>query len=148
MKIIKARKNEKKESLEIAEELKEWFKEDAIKKMRKNFNKNLYVLKNGEIKGFINFRLNRKSITILNLGVKKKYHRKGLGTKLLRFLEKIAHKNKINDLRLETLTYEDNYKPYKLTRDFYLKNGFIYKYIKRAKKLGFDDLVIMEKKLK
>lgn len=148
MRIKKANKKEKEESLEIARELKEWFSKEAVKKMKKTFNKNLYVIKNREIKGFINFRINKTSIIILNLGIRKKYQGKGIGTKFLKFIEKIADKNKINKVRLETLTYEEDYEPYKLTRKFYLKNSFVYKYIKKAKKPGWDNLVIMEKKLK
>ncbi len=148
IKIKKANKKEKKESLEIARELKEWFSKEAVKKMKKTFNKNLYVIKNKEIKGFINFKINKKSMIILNLGIRKKYQGKGIGTKFLRFIEEIANKKKINKIKLETLTYEEDYEPYKLTRKFYLKKGFVYKYIKRAKKPGWDDLVIMEKKLK
>ena len=116
--------------------------------MKKTFNKNLYVAKNKDVEGFINLKINKNSIEILNLGVRKKYQGKGVGTEFLKFTEKIANKNKIKKIKVETLTYEDEYEPYKLTREFYLKNGFVYKYIKKAKKKGCDDLVVMEKILK
>lgn len=148
IKIKKANKKEMQESLNILLDLKEWFTKEAIKKARSQFKKNLIVAKDKEVLGFINYKINKKSISILWMGIKRNYQRRGIGRKLLEFLEKIAREKKKNKIRVETLTYKDNYEPYKKTRQFYLKQGYIYKFIRKAKKKGYDDLVIMEKHLK
>ena len=74
-----------------------WLK-DKSEKMKKTFNKNLYVAKNKDVEGFINLKINKNSIEILNLGVRKKYQGKGVGTEFLKFTEKIANKNKIKKI--------------------------------------------------
>lgn len=148
MKIKQANKEETEKSLEIASNLRKWFTEEAIKKMRKTFRKNLIISRDKKVLGFLNYKINKNSATILWIGIAPDSLRRGIGTKLLKKLEKIARNKRMKKLRVETLTYEDSYKPYKLTRNFYLKNGFLYKWIRKAKEKSHDDLVIMEKILK
>jgi len=140
--------NEINESLEIAKNLKEWFTEIAVKKMKRNFKKNLlHIKENGKVIGFLNYKKNKKSIVILWMGCKRDCQRKGIGSKLIQELERFANSKSIKTIKVETLTDEDSYEPYKLTRNFYYKNGFKKKFIKKAKKKGYDDLLVMEKKL-
>ena len=148
MKIKQANKEEIEKSLEIASNLTKWFTKEAIKKMKKTFNKDLIISRDKKVLGFLNYKINKGSITILWMGVAPDSIRKGIGTRLLKELEKIARNKKINKIRVETLTYEDGYKPYKNTRKFYIKNSFIYKWIRKAKNKNHDDVVIMEKILK
>lgn len=148
MKIRKAIGGDIKMALAIAENLKKWFTKEALKKMRRTFKKDLIIAFDKEVIGFLNYKINKKSITILWMGVKSNSRRKGIGRILVKALEKIAKKDRIKKIKVETLSYKDKYKPYKSTRNFYLKNNFEYKWIKKAKKKGYDDLVIMEKDLK
>ncbi len=148
MKIRKANKKQIEESLEIAEELKEWFTKDAIKKMHRTFKTNLIVALNGKVKGFFNYKINKNSLSIVWMGVKRDIHRKGMGKKLLKELEKIAKKNKKYIIRVETLSYKEKYTPYEYTRNFYLNNGFKYRFIRKPRNPKHDSVVIMEKKLK
>lgn len=147
MKIRMANEEDIVESLKIAKILHEWFTPGATKKMQRNFKMNLLVALDKKVIGFLNYRINRKSIRILWMGVDKNLRRKGIGKKLINELEKIAIKKKIKKLNVSTLTYKDSYKPYVPTRNFYLGNGFVYKYIMKAKKKGHDDEVMMEKTL-
>lgn len=140
-------KNKIEQSLEIARSLDKWFTKNAIKKMQKDFNKDLIVVRNNQkVIGFLNYKINEKQAIILWMAVDKNYQRKGIGKKLIKKLIKILNK-KVKSIIVETLSYEDNYRPYKLTRKFYLKNGFNYKFIKKASKKDHDDLVVMEKKI-
>lgn len=144
MKIKSATENDILESLRIAGELKEWFTRDALSKMKRNFKNNLIVCFDKGILGFLNYRVNKKSIKILWIGVDKKNRRKGIGKKLLNAVEKIAKNNNIKKINVDTLSYKDDYKPYVSTRDFYLKNGFRYVHI-LPKKKNEDEQVRMEK---
>lgn len=148
MEIRKANKKQINESLEIAEELKKWFTKNAIKKMHRTFKKNLIVALNGKVDGFLNYRINKNSLSIIWMGIKRDVHRKGIGKRLLKELEKIAKKNKKYMIRVETLSYKEKYKPYESTRNFYLKNEFKYRFIRKPRNPRHDSVVIMEKKLK
>lgn len=59
------------------------------------------------------------------LGVRPEHHRHGIGTALLRTAVKRARKKRCRFMMVETLSARCHYKPYALTRKFYLKNGFI-----------------------
>ena len=132
------------ESLSIAKELKKWFTEDALKKMKKDFKKNLIVGFDEKVVGFLNYEINDGFVRILWIGMDRNYRRKGIGGELIDELEKIAGENNISRIVVNTLSYEDDYEPYVSTRNFYLKNGFVYGKI-LPKKEGEDDQVEMEK---
>jgi ribosomal protein S18 acetylase RimI-like enzyme len=149
--IIKlADKQDKKTALKIVKELSEWFTKKAVSNIKIDFTiNNVIVAKNGkEIVGFLCYS-SKEGIVILNwMGVRKKFQRAGIGDMLLCELIKIAKKSGSKIIQVETLTEEDDYEPYKLTRNFYKNNGFSKIYTKKAIKKGWDDLDVMELKLK
>src|SRR3989338_8092840 len=51
-------------------------------------------------------------------------------------------------IKVETLPEEDIYKPYERTRAFYYKNGFERVLYKKARVKGWDDQIVLEKKIK
>lgn len=146
MEIRKAIASDVLESLCIAKELKEWFTKDALEKMKKDFEKNFIVAFEKEVIGFLNYKINKKSVKILWVGVMRSDRRRGVGRKLLYEVERIAKENNVRKIIVNTLSHKDNYVPYVSTRNFYLKNGFDYVRILPGKK-GEDEQVMMEKKL-
>ena len=58
------------------------------------------------------------------MGRRMDIRRKGIGEKLLKWLEKEAKKLKLYAIEVETLPDEDDYGHYKRTRAFYYKYGF------------------------
>jgi len=148
--ISRAKKKDIPNALEIARSLKEWFTKEAIEKMQRDFSKkNLFVAtENKFIIGFLCFLEKKDYLKILWFGVKKDYQRKAIGTKMLDRLVLLAEKSRKNSIRVETLTAEDDYPPYKLTQAFYSKNGFKKIATKQPKKLGEDIQDVLEKKLK
>lgn len=148
MKIKIASNHERDEALKIAHGLKKWFTKSALTQMKSNFKKNLLVLVNRGTIGFVNYRINKKNIKILWMAIKKEEQGKGFGSEAIKKIEQIAKKRRIDKITVETLSYTDLYTPYKSTRKFYLRNGFVYRLIKKSKKKGYDDLVVMEKTLK
>jgi N-acetylglutamate synthase-like GNAT family acetyltransferase len=126
MKIRKANSNDVIESLTIAGDLREWFTKPALLKMGKDFKENLIVGFDKKVVGFLNYKINKKYIRILWIGIDRKNRRNGIGKILLIELEKIAKNLDIKKIIVNTLSYQDEYEPYISTRNFYLKNGFIY----------------------
>jgi len=144
-----SRKSEIKESLDIARSLKAWFTKEAIKSMSIDFNINkLFIaVDNYNVAGFLCYSSKHGTVKILWMGVKREYWRKGIGSLLIRKLVIEVKKLGVKVIRVETLTDQDTYEPYKITRDFYKKNGFIKIYTKKAIKKGWDDQDVMEKKI-
>ena len=137
-------------SLQIASGLSEWFTKDALEKMQTDFIKQnlLLAIYKKEVIGFLCFSKKKKYFQILWVRVKKTYKRKGVGTALLKKLIELSKKLKVDSIRVETLTEDDDYKPYILTRAFYYKNNFKKISTKQPKKLGFDIQDVLEMKLK
>lgn len=104
----------------------------------------LYYFKNSEIIGTIVISNHKKNVHINFLYVLKKFRSKNIGSKLIKYVEKIKKKELIS---------VHIFKNSKKTEKFYMKNGFIkYKkyndleeFILKAKK--FDHKVYKEKKL-
>jgi ribosomal protein S18 acetylase RimI-like enzyme len=144
--IRKANSKDVSQSLGIARDLKEWFTNDALKNMEKDFRKDLIVAFIERVAGFLNYEVGKDFLKILWIGVDRDFRRKGIGESLLERLEEIAGENCIKKIVVDTLTYEDDYEPYVSTRNFYLKNGFVYGKI-LEKKEGEDEMVEMEKVL-
>lgn len=61
---------------------------------------------------------------IYTIGVLEEYHRKGLGYKLLKEVEKYCKNCGCQYITVKTLDESADYEPYNSTRAFYLKNGF------------------------
>lgn len=149
MKIKKANKKDLNESLAIAKELKEWFNKEGIKNMKIDFRLNNLVvaIDRNKVVGFICYTSHCGNIQLIWMGIKRNLQRKGFGEKLLKWLEKEAKKLKLDAIEVETLPDEDKYKQYQQTRNFYYKHGFKRVAYKKARIKGWDDQIIMEKKL-
>lgn len=76
--------------------------------------------------GFYSLRPeNKNTLDMYVLGIKKKYHRQGIGTNLQKYANEYAKKNGYKFLIVLTLSKAHKDKGYKATRDFYHKNEFV-----------------------
>jgi len=150
MQLKKATEQDKKEAIKIAQELKEWFNKEGLKNMKTDFEFNSLVVaidKDG-VSGFLCYTTCCGKMQLLWMGVKRNSQGKGIGEKLLKWLEKEAKKYKLHSIETETLPDEDDYEPYKKTREFYYKNGFKRIFYKKARVKGWNDQIVLEKILK
>lgn len=115
--------------------------------MKTDFKLNNLVvaIEKGEILGFLCYTTHCGKIHLIWMGVKKDAQSKGISEKLLKWLEKEAKKYKLHSIEVETLSDEDDYKPYKRTRDFYYKNEFKRILYKKARVKCWDDQIVLEK---
>jgi len=137
------------ESIKIAEELKEWFTPEAIKNMRIDFEKNSLIVNTdkGKVDGFLCYTTYSGKTLLIWMGIARKAHRKGIGNRLLKWLEQETKKLNLYSIEVETLPDEIKYEPYNQTRNFYYKNGFERVFYKKARIKGWDDQIILEKKV-
>ena len=96
-----------------SKQIKAWLKinrTDEVKNKIKNKKKDLFVITNkNKIVGVGSLNINKKELG--SLYVNYKIHRKGIGSKLLNYVEKYAKKKGIKNLRLfSTITAFDFYK--------------------------------------
>ena len=149
MKIRTASDKDKKEALKIAESLKEWFNKDGIKNMKIDFAMNhVIVAKEKEkVLAFLSYTCYSGKMLLLWMGVKKETQRKGVGEALLNFLVQEAKRLRLYSIEVETLPDEDIYEPYERTRAFYYKNGFERILYKKARVKGWDDQIVLERKI-
>ena len=76
--------------------------------------------------GFYSLREeNTDTLDMYVLGIKKKYHNHGIGTKLQDYVQEYAKTKGYKYLMVLTLSASHKDLNYKLTRDFYHKYGFI-----------------------
>jgi len=151
MNIKKADENEIRESVKIAKELGDWFSKEGLKNIIKDIKEHttIVILNKGEVLGFLTYtKPYCGKIVLIWMGIKKNRQRRGLGKKLLDYVEKEAREKGVRILEIETLPDEDDYEPYKKTRAFWYKNGFVRTAYKKAIIKGWDDQIIMEKLLK
>jgi N-acetylglutamate synthase-like GNAT family acetyltransferase len=149
MKIRQATKKDYYESLKIVRELREWFDKKARKNTPIDFkvNKSIVAVENNKVLGFLNY-FSKEGVVVVNwLGVKKDYRRKGIGASLLGWIEKEARKLNSKYIQVETLSEKYKYKPYEETRNFYYKKGFKKIRELKAARKGWDNLILLEKRL-
>src|SRR3989338_1990739 len=149
MKLRQATEKDKKEAMAIAKSLKEWFNKDGIKSMAIDFKMNhlMVAIEKEKVLGFLSYTTYSGKMLLLWMGVKKDLQRKGVGKALLNSLLKESKKLKLYSIEVETLPEEDVYEPYERTRVFYYKNGFERVLYKKARVKGWDDQIVLEKKL-
>jgi len=149
LKIRKANKRDVCTSIEIAKTLKEWFTKEGVKNMKADFELNnlLVAVEKNRVLGFLCYSSHEGLIKGLWMGVRKEEQGKGVGTTLFKWLIKQSKKKGFRGIELKTLTDKDNYPPYVKTRDFYYKLGFKKVGYEKARVKGWDDQIIMEKKL-
>ncbi len=106
MKIRNATKKDIKSAIKIAKSLLNWFTKKAIKNMEIDFNMNNIVIasEKDEILGFLCFNSDKSRIKIVWLGVDKRYHRKGIGSKLIKWLGIFAKKSGVKTIETTTST--------------------------------------------
>lgn len=113
---------------EILRSLPEWFGiEEAIVSYRQDIEKmpTWVAVDNERIIGFLTVNYhNEYSAEIQVMGVRKEYHRKGIGRALVVHIEKLLHEKKIEYLQVKTLGPSRVCEEYEQTRRFYEQLGF------------------------
>ena len=132
--------------LDLARSLPEWFTEVAIANMKIDFELNK-IISEGDLDGFLVYNSDNGKVKIIWTAVKKDTQRKGIGTKLINKLIAKAKELGAKEIEVETLSPNEVYEPYNLTRAFYEKNGFKVKKIISPEKEGWDEMVLYELKL-
>ena len=85
----------------------------------------LYLVVDNVVTAFAAVRLKQKAVAELSwMAVSPLRHRQGIGTALLRFMERDLVRRGVRLLLVKTLAPESGYPPYEPTRRFYRKNGF------------------------
>ena len=101
-----------------------------------------------KVLGFLSYTTYSGKMLLLWMGVYKGIQRSGVGKALVDWLVKESKRFKLYSIEVETLPEEDIYKPYERTRAFYYKNGFERVLYKKARVKGWDDQIVLEKKIK
>ncbi|MBI2629520.1 GNAT family N-acetyltransferase [Candidatus Pacearchaeota archaeon] len=118
-------------------------KKEELKIVNKFFkSKNLvYIISSKEISGYFVLAFRNKKAHLDFLSIRKKYHNKGIGTKLLKFAVNLAKKNaKV----IQVQVWSKNYPAIHV----YKKQGFQISKIKKRHYKNGDDKLVMEKILK
>lgn len=149
LKVVQATEPDKKKAMTIAKSLKEWFNKDGIKSMSIDFKMNHLIVakEKGKVLGFLSYTTYSGKMLLLWMGVDRIIQRKGIGKALVDWLVKESKRLKLYSIEVETLPEEDVYEPYERTRAFYYKNGFERVLYKKARVKGWDDQIVLEKKL-
>jgi len=149
MEIVKANEQEKKESIEIAKTLKEWFTDEGIRNLKTDFDNNTVAVAkdNKQVLGFVCYTTYCGKLLLIWMGVRKSHWGNGVGSKLIGYLKDEGKNLGLYYIETETLPEEVEYKPYEITRSFYYKNGFKRTLYKKATIKGWDDQIILEKKI-
>jgi GNAT superfamily N-acetyltransferase len=147
MNIVEANKKEKDQAIKIAKTLKDWFNDDGIKNLKIDFDHNTVVVakENKEVVGFMCYTTYCGKTLLIWLGAKR--NTKGVGQELLEWLVNKSKELGMYTIELETLPEEIEYEPYVKTREFYYKNGFERIFYRKATIEGWDDQVVLEKKI-
>jgi GNAT superfamily N-acetyltransferase len=149
MEIVKANKEEKQKAIKVATSLKEWFTDEGIRNLKTDFENNTVVVAkdNNQIIGFVCYTTYCGKILLIWMGVRKSHWRKGIGSKLIEYLEDEGKKLGLYYIEIETLPEEVEYKPYEITRAFYYKNGFKRILYRKATIDDWDDQIVLEKRI-
>ena len=133
----------------IANDLKDWFNKEGLKNMKIDFEVNSVVVakEDKQVLGFLCYTSYCGKMLLMWMGIKKEKQRKGIGQQLLKWLENESKKLGFTSIEVETLPDEDDYEPYERTRSFYYKNGFERILYKKARVEGWDDQIVLEKKI-
>lgn len=149
VKITKATLKDKKLAFEVTKDLTDWFDVNGLKNIVIDFDRNSVIVakENDQVLGFICYTSYSGKWLLLWMGVAPQAQRDGIGQALLDWLVDEGKKLEFFSIEVETLPDEDNYEPYERTRSFYYKNGFERIAYKKARIEGWDDQIVLEKKL-
>ena len=113
--------------LDIARALPEWFNDAGLKAMERDLKSEttFIAVENGRVLGFITVKpIDKKALEILWMAVKREFRGKGIGTEMLRFVERWAEERNFEILVVKT-SGDLSYEPYDETRRFYERRGFV-----------------------
>lgn len=113
----------------IAKQLKEYFTDKAISKMRNDLQEQmLYIAQDSDqVVGYVSIYIKSPDVAeILWMAVEPKLQNKGFGTALLEYIISDLKHEGIKFIEVKTLSKDIDYLPYELTRKFYEKMGFIH----------------------
>jgi len=145
------KENEYIECEKILRNLPEWFgiESSIVDYVSDIKNMKSYVGKlNNEIIGFITLNFHNKyTAEIQVMAVKKEYHGRNIGSKLVKYVEEILKQEGFEYLEVKTLSDNHPDKNYEKTRGFYFSKGF--RPIEEMKKLWGESspCLVMIKKL-
>lgn len=114
---------------EVLSDIPEWF---GIEEANKNYAEQAEILptivaRSGEeAVGFMSVKIHsNESAELYVLGVLKKYHRQGIGQKMLDVSEAYLKSEGIHYVQVKTLAVQAGDPNYEKTRKFYLANGYV-----------------------
>ena len=137
------------DALKIAQGLNEWFNKNGLKSIETDlfFNNVAVAVDGNETLGFVCYSSYDGVMQLIWMAVERNHQGMGIGTLLLKWVEDEARGHGLTLIQVETLPEEDSYEPYKLTRKFYYDNGFVRIAYKKARLEGWDDQIVLEKRL-
>ncbi len=115
------------ECIQLVKDLPEWFNKAGLKAMERDLRgeKTFVAVEDSHVLGFVTLKpVSDKALEILWLAVRRELRGKGIGTEMLRFVERWAEERNFEILVVKT-SGDLSYKPYDETRRFYEKNGFV-----------------------
>ncbi len=136
--------------LDVAENLPEWFDEDARGRaipIDIKYQTSFVALKKDKIVGFITLFVNEGRLNIGWIGVKKGFQRQGIGRQLLSKAEELAAELGLREIATSTLGDSVDYPPYEATRQFYFKQGFQIYMRSQTDNPGCPEEIYISKKL-
>ncbi len=113
---------------QLAKGSPEYFNEEGFKQMNHDLIEHeLYTaVKDGTPVGFATINLKNQSVAEISwLVVDKGLRGQSIGSRLIEYIIRDIKQTGYRLLEVKTLSEIDDYEPYKITRDFYLKHGFI-----------------------
>ena len=137
------------DALKIAQGLNEWFNKNGLKSIETDlfFNNVAVAVDGNETLGFVCYSSYDGVMQLIWMAVERNHQGMGIGTMLLKWVEDEARDHGLTLIQVETLPEEDSYEPYKLTRKFYYDNGFVRIAYKKARLEGWDDQIVLEKRV-
>lgn len=113
--------------LNIANDLKEFFNEEGIEKMKKDIvNNDIYICVEEAVKGFAT--VNQKNVSVAEItwiAVDRKLHKSGTGKEIVAYMCKDLREKGFKLLEVKTLSEVEDYEPYIKTRAFYQGCKFV-----------------------
>lgn len=130
--MVKIRKGSIKDidiAVDIGKKLPDFFTPYAFSQMKQDFKiDELYIIeKDMRALGFCSIKIKNNSVAEITwLGILPFEQKKGIGTKLIEFVQTELKSKAIKILKVKTLDESANYEPYERTRKFYEKCDFLH----------------------
>ena len=137
--------------LAVAENLPEWYDETARTKsipIDIRHQEGFVSVSGQKVVGFLTLYVAEGRLHIGWLGVARKFHKQGIGTRLLAAAEMKARDLAIDELATYTLGDSVDYEPYDGTRNFYWKRGFSIYMRAKTDNPGSEEEIWISKRIK